>query len=188
MNNHHRMKLRETPKVLKEIKRRFDYNAETGELIYKIKTTKRGIGDVAGCRQGRYMRVGILGLSYPVHRIVWALHYGEFAPQIIDHIDGDSFNNRVENLRLTDVYLNGLNRHRPSPINTYGFKNISLVSALEKRLNPPKVYTRWSVALFTQKKRPLQRKFKRLRDAIKYRNKMLKQMGLPYENIDNVEW
>lgn len=34
-----------------------------------------------------------------VHRVVWALHYKENPPEIIDHIDGDKTNNRIENLR-----------------------------------------------------------------------------------------
>lgn len=189
MDNHKRMLERETSAVLKEAKKRFLYDEKTGNLLCKIKCgTRKNPGDIAGGRQGRYMRVTINNMSFPLHRIIWALYYGSFAPQIIDHIDGNPFNNKIDNLRLTDIYHNGLNRHKPSPINTFGFKNISLVDSLEKRLTPPKVYSRWSVTLFTQRKKPLQKRFKRLKHALEYRNKMLKQMGLPYKNIDDIQW
>lgn len=34
-----------------------------------------------------------------VHRLIWVLHYGEWPKGELDHINGDKFDNRIENLR-----------------------------------------------------------------------------------------
>ena len=40
------------------------------------------------------------GKIYPIHRIIWTLEVGEIPDEfIIDHKDGDPFNNTLENLR-----------------------------------------------------------------------------------------
>ena len=45
-----------------------------------------------------------------VHRIIWKMHFGEI-PQgkILDHIDTNRGNNRIENLRIATVSENGRN-------------------------------------------------------------------------------
>jgi hypothetical protein len=68
---------------------------------------------------GHYRRGSIDGVQIMAHRVVWALHFGEWPAGIIDHIDGDPTNNRVENLRVTEHTLNLRNAHMPST-NTSG--------------------------------------------------------------------
>lgn len=46
-----------------------------------------------------YLHGSLLGRKVLAHRVVWALHYGTWPVQTIDHIDGDRTNNRPENLR-----------------------------------------------------------------------------------------
>lgn len=43
------------------------------------------------------------------HRVVWALHYGEWPTSLLDHIDGDRLNNHVSNLRQATFSLNAHN-------------------------------------------------------------------------------
>lgn len=69
-------------------------------------------GDVAGSLDNGYWKVHALGRNYKAYKIVWALH-NDFQNQDgyhIDHIDGDSSNNKVENLRLVDPTLNARNK------------------------------------------------------------------------------
>ena len=59
--------------------------------------------DVAGSVVGvgwynGYKAISIKGQSYLLHRIIWKMVHGT-EPVEVDHIDGDTSNNRVENLR-----------------------------------------------------------------------------------------
>lgn len=71
-------------------------------------------GKVAGRRnQGGYyelaLRVNGRLMRLKVHSVVWALHHREW-PVMLDHIDRNPSNNRIENLRLTDKAANNKNR------------------------------------------------------------------------------
>ena len=59
------------------------------------------------------INVSIDGINYQVHRIIWALVYGSIGDQeMIDHIDGNPFNNRIENLRIATPAINSRNSVR----------------------------------------------------------------------------
>lgn len=47
------------------------------------------------------------------HRVAWAIHHGAW-PDVIDHIDGDGGNNRIENLRSVTRDANMRNQKRRS--------------------------------------------------------------------------
>jgi hypothetical protein len=49
--------------------------------------------------QSGYHQGLIHGVSFHAHHVIWALHYGEWAPDHIDHINGRSTDNRITNLR-----------------------------------------------------------------------------------------
>ena len=56
---------------------------------------------------------------YKNHRVVWFLLNGEIPDGLlIDHIDRNPFNNKIENLRLVNVKLNQRNRKMQSNNNT----------------------------------------------------------------------
>lgn len=46
-----------------------------------------------------YLYVGYSGSNYLAHRICFALYHGLWPSERIDHIDGDTLNNKIENLR-----------------------------------------------------------------------------------------
>ena len=53
---------------------------------------------------------------YQVHRVIWALIHGECpADMVIDHIDGNGTNNRIDNLRLVSPSQNNKNRASSKP-------------------------------------------------------------------------
>lgn len=79
----------------------FEYR--DGSLYWKHRhggKNNRPAGAKAGTPLGKknHLRVCVDRRFYYVHRLVWMMHYGE-PPEMIDHIDGDPLNNRIENLR-----------------------------------------------------------------------------------------
>lgn len=61
--------------------------------------------------------------GYLMHRIIFLMFNG-YLPKSLDHIDGDSLNNRIENLRPCNNSQNQHNR-RKQRNNTSGFKGVS---------------------------------------------------------------
>ena len=75
-----------------------------------------------------YLQVGLDRKTYRVHRIVWALAYGEDPKEfLIDHINGDKTDNCPSNLRLCSDGQNQLNSKIPLN-NKSGIKGVSLDS------------------------------------------------------------
>ena len=100
----------------------FDY--KDGELFWKKKLSNRKkIGDKAGCLDtNNYYKVCIKQKNYGLHRIIFAMHYGYF-PLIIDHIDGNSKNNLISNLREATHAQNAWNSKLHTK-NTSKYKNV----------------------------------------------------------------
>ncbi len=71
-----------------------------------------------------YKRGGFKGASLRAHRVAWALHYGEWPDDEIDHVNADRSDNRIENLRSVTRKENSRNR-RKSKANTSGMKGVS---------------------------------------------------------------
>ena len=106
-----------------ELHRLFDY--KNGNLYWKIKPSNcANIGDVVGCidKHNLYVRCRYKWKCYLVHRLIFAWHYGCY-PKMIDHIDGNRSNNKIENLRAADDKSNQWNQKLHSR-NTSGYKNV----------------------------------------------------------------
>jgi len=104
----------------------FDYDTINGGLIWKKN------GKVAGSIEHHgYIRIGVNGKTYRAHHLVWLWHHGVFPDTIVDHINQNKSDNRIENLRLSDPTLNNLNRSTGSN-NTSGYKGVSYVKRINK--------------------------------------------------------
>lgn len=91
------------------LKELFDYRE--GDLYPRKSTRGRGTTRPIGCWQSRDYRYACVNYKqYPVHRLIWVWHHGSIPPGLlIDHIDHDPRNNRIENLRLVTNSENGRN-------------------------------------------------------------------------------
>lgn len=105
--------MNKTKPIPESIREEYSYNAETGQLvklIYKPRSIlKPGTVAKAVCTNGKYLKVGYKGKDYLQHRVAWFLHYNEQPPNVIDHIDGNGFNNAIVNLRAADDSTNQMN-------------------------------------------------------------------------------
>lgn len=126
----------------------FDYH-EDGYLIWKDrpdyhflkssskkKYTTQKVGKRAGCWHSRTDRTkegfgywvvnltigGELG-SFKLHRVVFLYHNG-YLPEVVDHKDNDTNNNRITNLRAATNKNNIYNMYVPKH-NTSGYKGVS---------------------------------------------------------------
>lgn len=80
----------------------------------------------AGWKSLKYLQVTIGGIHYYVHRVIWKLVVGELPVTMqVDHKDGDTTNNKWENLRLVDQSTNMKNQTIPSN-NVSGVIGVSL--------------------------------------------------------------
>ena len=102
----------------------FTIDPETGLLSHKTPARKHAVGEEAGYLNSiGYRQVAFDGKIYSVHRIAWALYYGEQPKGEIDHINGDRSDNRKGNLRLATSAQNNQNR-RLSARNKTGIKGV----------------------------------------------------------------
>lgn len=97
-----------------------------GALYWKVHV---GANAVPGKRAGYvghkgYRRIMLNGCNHYEHRLVYLMHHGTM-PAFIDHIDGDTSNNVIENLRACTQAENNRNVGRRSD-NTSGVKGVYL--------------------------------------------------------------
>lgn len=94
-----------------EIKSLFDY--KNGKLVWKIKPNRNiRIGDAAGSIDSHgYLQTKHNGIVYLNHRLIWLMHYG-WLPRLIDHVNGNKTDNRIENLRQATPQQNQHNAKR----------------------------------------------------------------------------
>ena len=96
--------------VIEHIKKRYTYDAATGEIRNRKGQVVKG-SDRGGYRRKSF-RIGKHYHAIDLHCMAWALVYGRF-PRQIDHINGDPKDNRLENLREVNQSENDQNRLMP---------------------------------------------------------------------------
>ena len=80
-----------------------------------------------------YKRITINGKCYKQHRLLFEAYYNTPIPsdRVIDHINQNKSDNRIENLRIVDRKENGQNRGK-NVNNKSGHKNVSWYKNAEK--------------------------------------------------------
>lgn len=109
-----------------ECNKRIIYNKESGLFTWKYNRVKGKIGKPLGSISHGYMAVSLTingkRNNYLLHRIAWLMVYG-YWPKMIDHINGIKHDNRIDNLRECDVYLNSANQG-PSIRSSTGIRGV----------------------------------------------------------------
>jgi hypothetical protein len=107
------------------LKSLLSYEPDTGVIRWIAK----GKGKIKKKAAGTLLHSGYLGICigpkrWQAHRIAWALHYGNWPKEQIDHINGDKTDNRACNLREATNSQNGKNLGL-SKANASGCKGVS---------------------------------------------------------------
>ena len=94
----------------------FDYR--DGNLYWRVaKANCLKIGDLAGfTRKDGYRQISINKKHYLTHRLIFLYHHG-YLPKELDHIDGNSLNNHIENLRVVTHPQNCMNQKKTKTYN-----------------------------------------------------------------------
>lgn len=110
------------------------YTPDTGYFYWKVDVAKSvRAGSIAGTiASGNRIRITYGGNIYFAHRLAWLLTYGKWPDGVIDHIDGNSLNNRISNLRDVSVVVNGQNRKMSQNNNLVGLLGVGLHKASGK--------------------------------------------------------
>lgn len=112
-------------KALQEIAKAMAYNPATGELIWARDVSARvRAGMAAGtvCKGG-YRVVGLNRRYVKAHRLAFFIINGREPVGVIDHINGDKLDNRIENLRECSHSENGQNS-RKQKNNSSGYAGV----------------------------------------------------------------
>ena len=130
------------------VKTLFDY--KDGKLIRKIRVANAMQGQEVGSIDNRgYSKVCINYKDYLTHRIIFLWNHG-YLPKMIDHIDGNTSNNQIENLREASPTTNNYNQ-KISVKNKSGVKGVSWNKQRNKwvvRINANKKLKQWYIDSF----------------------------------------
>ena len=107
------------PEVLVNL---ISYDHETGELTWRVNknynnswNTKHSGKPALSCKQKDGYLVGnLMKVRVYSHRVAWALYYGRWPSDEIDHINRDRSDNRIENLREANRSENTSNKSKKS--------------------------------------------------------------------------
>lgn len=116
---------------IERLREMLEYDGE--RLRWKVDRPRTAKGSLAGYvveypHGLKYLRLRIGGQKHQAHRVIWALVYGAWPVNHIDHVDGNGLNNRIENLRDVVPGENAKNRKRYD-------RNSSGVSGVSWRYN-----------------------------------------------------
>ena len=151
--------------TIEELREYLDYDPESGVLTWKKRPgfrVQQGAPTCSGLNSNGYKQLQFRGTKFEAHRVAFALHHDRWPHPCCDHIDGNSLNNRADNLRECSVSQNGQNRATPrnSTTSVKGVRRHGSGYQAQVRLSGA-IYTKW---------------FRRLEDAAAYVKQLREQL------------
>ncbi len=139
----------------------FNYDPTTGVFTRKKKWGSKPIGSVVGglSRDG-YVQIGFNGRTHTAQRLAWLYVYGHWPVGVVDHINRNRTDNRIENLRDVSRPENA-NNSGPRQHSQSGVKGVSLRSLRNGR-RPKKA---WRADIMVNDKRKFLGNFYTVEDA-----------------------
>ena len=131
---------------LKFLKKTFDYNPDTGVF------TRKSTGHIYKLGKGKkYLVVVLRGVCFKLHRLAYYMATGNDPGDLmVDHIDRDTTNNRLSNLRLVNRSLQNINRSNSSIVEFAGVSMTVADWARKLGIDPSTIRYRlkkgWSVS------------------------------------------
>jgi HNH endonuclease len=144
-----------TQERLKEV---LTYDYTTGQFTNRISRPggKGKIGAVVGyVNRDGYVRICIDAKYYLAHRLAWLYEYGAFPDYVLDHINGNTGDNCLVNLRPATIKQNMENQKLHSS-NKSGYRGVSWDKSAK----------RW-IASVKHQRQMVQKSFINLEDAVK---------------------
>lgn len=95
-----------------ELTRLLDYDQNTGQFTWKVKTCRKVVPGkkAGGFNSNGYVQIKINNIFFYGHRLAWFYVHGKWPEQEIDHINGNTSDNRLCNLRPANRAQNNQNR------------------------------------------------------------------------------
>ena len=169
-----------TQKILNEL---LYYDKCTGKLYWKFRDKKWFNGDAENTyltwnsshadkeaftciMPAGHLQGAVFDKNYLAHRIIWFMYYGEWPKFNIDHINGDSSDNRIGNLRDVPQKQNTRNCKLPKN-NTSGVQGVYWHKKAKK----------WAAYIKSDTKIKHLGLFTSLEDAAKVRKETEKEFG-----------
>ena len=91
------------------------YDKKNGKLFWQKRKLQMQakVGDECGClKRDGYKYFKFNGVAYLQHRIIWHIEKGASSEKVLDHINGNRSDNRIENLREASARENCQNQKR----------------------------------------------------------------------------
>lgn len=115
-----------------EAHRLFEY--KDGLLFWKIRPKNsrkpKGNMEAGTITTNGYKKVTVNQKRFYVHQLIFLMQHG-FIPEIVDHIDGNTGNNKIDNLRESNKQKNACNS-KLSKTNTSGHRGVVWVKHCKK--------------------------------------------------------
>lgn len=119
-----RVSRKNLPLTHERLKELLNYDPETGTFT-RLKHVGPRLGGKVGAIRNKYFEMSIDGKIYKAHRLAFYLMTGRWPVNGIDHINGNSLDNRWSNLRECNQSQNQANRSLYFSKNRTGYKGVT---------------------------------------------------------------